>query len=273
MMRRRLNSRCKGLIGIRNLAQGVEDTSFNKLKVQYLHKTVKDYIEKTSVQEKLLGMLKAPFDPHLRLCSGGLAICKTHEAQAEAAGDYYGQNYDFQKHDKLFQCMLHARQVQGASVPAMIGLLDELKITVSSHQGIFEVISFLGRAIGAHTFLTLMRRECFGNTFLSLAVKCQVLEYVKRRTERGCLVVPQAHTLGDVSLPYRQSHWLKKSLWNPSKFLSSGSDGDHVNSTDWPLLLDAVPSISTNPAMVDTLLRNGADPNFTIEFGGTKTSI
>jgi energy-coupling factor transporter ATP-binding protein EcfA2 len=266
-MRRRMNSRCRGLIGIPKLVSGVEDTSIRKLKVQYLHKTVKDYIEQPSVQKKLSGMIKTPFDPHIRLCSGALAICKTHESQAD-------QSSDLERHRKLFQCMHHASKVLGHSVPAMIGILDELKRTVSSDQGIFSDISILKEAAEGYEQWMVTDNECFGDCFLSLAVKYQVAEYVKRRTGRGCLVLPNKKPLRPWSLPHHPPQQPKKSSWNPMKLLGSGSNvGNPSTLSEWPLLLDAVPSWFTTPAMVTALLQNGADPNFVINRGETKSSI
>ncbi|OTB13769.1 hypothetical protein K445DRAFT_63881 [Daldinia sp. EC12] len=75
---KRLNSRCKGFIDVPQLRQQLRsaDIPIHAVTVQYHHRTVKDYIEKPHIQEKLMKMLKRPFDPYHKLCSGSLCMHK-----------------------------------------------------------------------------------------------------------------------------------------------------------------------------------------------------
>ena len=155
----------------------------------------------------------------------------------------------------------------------MIRMLDELENTVSGRVPMFGLISDLQATVQVDKALvsvsTHVYDESFGNTLLSFAVKCQVLEYVKQRMEPGCRTFADNYSLGVFTRPQKP----KKPSWNPLKFLSEDSEHRHTTSGEWPLLLDAVPSIFASPAMVSALLRNGADPNSVIDSWNGKTSV
>jgi hypothetical protein len=70
-MRRRLISRCKGLEGVVRIHTDSRNTESNYT-VQYLHRSVKDFLQSTSIQKDLQKATKSAFDPHLRLCAAHL---------------------------------------------------------------------------------------------------------------------------------------------------------------------------------------------------------
>jgi hypothetical protein len=83
---RRLNSRWKGLLEIDralgvagNLSEHAHQT------VQYLHRTVKDFIRSKKVREYLQSSLRCQFDPHLNLCVAYYAYMKALPASAAPA--------------------------------------------------------------------------------------------------------------------------------------------------------------------------------------------
>ncbi|KAI1384476.1 uncharacterized protein F4822DRAFT_445899 [Hypoxylon trugodes] len=260
-MRRRLNSRCKGLIGIPKLEEGrllalqvhfTYDEIFarlEKIKVQYLHQTVKDYLKRPHVQEKLLSMVKTPFDPYLKLCSGTLAMWKTYHYKLGP--------------EKLLECMQYASKVSQENVSSMVQILDEL-----------EKIAVLDRnSTISPTFDHLLkirprepkRTECFGDCFLSLAVKCDVIEYVKRKTSHGCLVRPGSEPRGiKCVINGNKTPRNRIKFWEKNNRRVTTID----DTTGWSLLLDATCSELANPSMIATLMRNGADPNIDVVFRG-----
>src|ERR1700712_4189179 len=78
-MRRRVNSRCKGLLEVGELRGSAWDElsgASEMYTVQYLHRTVKDYIESPDIQERFLSAMKSPYDAHLRHCIGILIVIK-----------------------------------------------------------------------------------------------------------------------------------------------------------------------------------------------------
>ena len=93
---------------------------------------------------------------------------------------------------------------------------------------------------------TLHSRQMeYGGTFLSLALKFHLVDYVVSRVTTGCLV---------------QRFWLHTSLSNEI------SDTKASSWRIWPLLLDAINSGpgSWHPGAMKKLLCHGANPNFVI---------
>jgi hypothetical protein len=77
-MKRRLNSHCKGLLEACGAQNGIhDDGDAANWTVQYLHRTVKEFLDDPETQQRLRAALKAPFDSHLHLCSGNSALLKT----------------------------------------------------------------------------------------------------------------------------------------------------------------------------------------------------
>jgi hypothetical protein len=72
MMRRRLNSRCKGLLEAPSY-----DGNLSRAKVQYLHRTVRDYLHRPDMWDYLRSRVSASYDPDLMLCGAYLQMLKT----------------------------------------------------------------------------------------------------------------------------------------------------------------------------------------------------
>jgi hypothetical protein len=73
-MELRLNSRCKGLLEALHRTSNFEDQEadqkpnfWESSTVQYLHRTIKDYVEIPIVKSLFNSYLKSPFDPNLKL--------------------------------------------------------------------------------------------------------------------------------------------------------------------------------------------------------------
>jgi hypothetical protein len=275
-IQRRLNSRCRGLIEIsREIQQQRMSTNvFRSPTVQYLHKAVKDYIQKPNVQRRFLESLKTPFDPHLRLCSANLAMFKV-EDHSPAVSDLENLS------GRILNCMRHASRVLTQNVPQMLQVLDELEESIirrifSSTFWSMDLYSQIakmqhfpddGRA-NEPNFLTEF--ELFGNTFLSLAVKCEVVEYVKARAEKGCCIqhgrFRSRVTADDIPSPQpyiqEQSRFFWRRLVTLRRLSAHVAEETRTLNTPWQLLRDATPSASSNALMVSVLLEKGADPNF-----------
>lgn len=75
-MKRRLNSRCMGLLEV---ASGQENVLANRVhwKVQYLHRTVKDFFGKPGIWKDLRRVTKASFTPYSGLCRASILHLKT----------------------------------------------------------------------------------------------------------------------------------------------------------------------------------------------------
>ncbi|KAE9376191.1 hypothetical protein N431DRAFT_481293 [Stipitochalara longipes BDJ] len=233
-MTRRLNSRWKGLLEIDRALEAAGNLSKHAHQtVQYLHRTVKDFIKTRKVQEFLQSSLKSRFDPHLSLCVGHYAYIKAFPTSVALA-------------DEVRVCLWYAARVQAGSEKDMMQMLDDMASTLPARYTIREPRTYTPHRSATTT--TSDPEPCrylgiewdyerqhggFGDTFLSLAVIHGVTAYVKARATQGCLV--------------------QKPCYNS-------------RSIRWPLLMDAVCTGSLSFEMVECLLSLGADPNYFIDF-------
>ena len=245
-MRRRLNSRCNGFLEVGKKSKGTTSDGTEET-VQYLHRTVKDYIESKEAQGTLGAAITSDFDPHQRLCVGCLAHLKVIEDDEDflANGAFWA---------RVRQCLYSAAQMQSTNRASIVPLLDELEktgrtlakriATFLAPWSVFEsevdkrLLSLLetGQWVPSHPCSTsLIEEAVFGSTFLSLVVRYGIVEYIEAKANQGCLV-------------------------------------QHFRIGVWPLLLDAVyvdpkDKIGLSNAaprldIISCLLKKGADPNY-----------
>lgn len=279
-MRKRLNSRCRGLIGITKFGNDASAAFLRSLTVQYMHRTVKDYMDRKDTHQRLLGMLNERFDPYVRLCSASLAMWKSHV-------DWEVRDV-LESHQKLFECLRNAANVADENTGLMVRLVKELGRLMRT--GDDKMVFANVRALGTHsdTFLPLVDQSCFGNTFLSLAIKFGVIKYVKvqvEKGEQGCVIaskqpIAPPRLRHPTSKPAKKESWrsfFKRQDHGSTQAVTPADDpnGSSENAlVPWPLLLDALFSnASPNPAMVSLLLENGADPNRITGEGDLQSTI
>ncbi|KAI1805605.1 hypothetical protein F4811DRAFT_514504 [Daldinia bambusicola] len=243
-IRIRLNSRCKGLINVPGLSKQhpSADVQIHAVTVQYHHRAVRDYFERPTIQDKLVGMLKTPFDPYYKLCSGSLCMHKAIEDLSDSSLSILRST------SPLLQCLRFASKVEKENTQRMIKILDELE-SVTTNQHI--------RRYHVSPVRPYRDYERFGKTFISLAIKLQVTEYVKRKIQSYCL---QESVNTECYYP---PDTRKRSFRDRLQRLPLGNRSAGIPSNMWPLLRDATPSMSTDLTMLAILLENGADPNFT----------
>lgn len=287
-MRKRLNTCCRGLIGVPKFGDDASARFLREATVEYLHRTARDYLDQENTQQKVLGMLKEPFDPYVRLCSASLAMWKGHTADLEAGHDV------LESHQKVFECLRNAANVSPENKWLMLRLVEELKLSMHTKDDgmVFANIRSLGS--GSHTFLPLLERSCLGNTFLSLAIKFDVIAYVRGQVkgqQPGC-VIASRQPIVPPRLSHRQSKprgakgsWravFKRSRRVSTQVEATIQEVDDANSgspiddvlVEWPLLLDALFSnTSPNPVMVSLLLESRADPNLATGGGEVRSTI
>lgn len=236
-MRRRLDSRCKGLLDV---ASGFEDWQnvdesagarcSPSTPVAYLHRTVKDYLEKQEVRESFSKGTADSFDPNLALYGASLVKLKI------------SKNTDLPNKDSLWSmvddCFEYARKVKPEHNKILVDMLDELNHVADT----LARNTFKSNGPWPGMLYDLGPDWCdyrYGLTFLSAAVQNDLLCYVESKITPGCLVHQQQYSSNPV----------------------------------WPLLHDALAtenyrlhlrsyrSHEPNAAMVKLLLQNGADPN------------
>ena len=196
-MRRRINSRCKGFLEAAGSTgqpsrgpHGSNDEHY--WTVQYLHRTVKDFIQSSEAQNRLRTAMRANFDPHLKLCSGNLAFLKS------------SRNVTFQQRSadhfwRIVSRIMHsASRINSENSKAVVRLLDDLDRTGRSLAGVFIESASLGSTFVSSQWVSLhplSKFPSFGRHFLSLAVRHGVVEYIASKANSGCLV--QQPTLED----------------------------------------------------------------------------
>lgn len=112
-MRRRLNSRCKGLLE----APVRTDESIASAKVQYLHRTVKDFLNRLDIWAYIISGLPPPFDPDLSLFGAALLKIKSISMAKER----------MPRVRELFgRCFTHAIKFENTNPDLHIKSLEEL---------------------------------------------------------------------------------------------------------------------------------------------------
>ena len=252
-MRRRINSRSKGLLEVKGLVSTPEGVSYNsrsreQYTVQYLHRTVKDYIENNDVQKTLKSAMRSTFDPHLRLLAGHLAYIKGLYVNEISAENLWADHFN--------ECLWSARDVLPDSIPKMVLLLDEMDKAGSI---IFQARDTKQDEMRPNPGIQVVwikssprldwKRvpKWFDYSLLSLAVIFGIVGYVRAKAEPGCLI--QMPTI-----------------------VSSANDMPRC--VKWPLLMDAIilgiydrrtdTIRHLDILMIQCLLDKGADPNYMV---------
>ena len=222
LMRRRINVCCKGLLEVSSSSLGIrrgalEADPFNDtvpsregdhsvtfsssadLTVQYLHRTVKDFLESPKVWSRILGATQNGYNPYL-------ALCRSCVLQLKCMDPSWLDEISFL--DNVKKCLQHAYLAQenldGGDVPrGLIVVLDELD---SAAAKLIESPewnpNWLRRSnnteyIGSHrlaqpNWTNLLPYEKFPiQNFLSLAVRLGLYFYVEDKVNEGCLVIQQ----------------------------------------------------------------------------------
>lgn len=273
-MRRRLNSRCKGFLEVPALQQSILDDrevlNMRKSTVQYLHRTVKDYVNSPAVRQKLQSAMVKPFDHNFSFCIGNLALLKTMSPKtlcfrAEDVFWTYVTRF-MQSSAKL--CPIYRRHLQ-----ALMDNFDASCSTLAKQSAECRAPRFLeyddqtrglleaGQWVGLHPITNLSQH--FGGHFLSLAVCYAINEYVEAKVNKSCLVQRATKSLPSFisTASDRNTEEIKSNI---------GFSGIH------PLLLDAIcfskkttrlavltayGIVQPDISILQCLLRKGADPN------------
>jgi hypothetical protein len=273
-MRRRLNSNCKGLLEIASnncsphdldqpshsrwqiirpgtipnseflqdnrVVLAVEE-SLAEATVQYLHRTVKDFLESPAVWDRVLEVGPKGYNPRLALCSAFVLQLKNLDPRMLG-------RHIFWYHVKL--CINYAK-VDEDPDGKFANLLDELdrsatKLTACAGLDDHSFVSYYSKftpeegGLYPHWACTFSRYDPDrGLSFLSLAVKLNLYFYVKARANKNCLVMQDS---GLWSI-------LRDSITCDSSFNSFFG-------------IEVFPNLP----MVTLLLDHGADPNWSNSF-------
>ncbi|KAF2970415.1 hypothetical protein GQX73_g3154 [Xylaria multiplex] len=242
-LRRRLNSRCKGLLEL-----GAQD------RVQYLHRSVKDYIDSDEVKRWIQGTAGVDFDCHLRICAANLAMLKTQSTDSPPPQE---SPYTYAE-----QCLKAAAKVKH-NTSLMIQMLDCLDENVRPEPYSNHFREPFREAIGtSRRWPNYYQRP----SFISVAVHFGVVDYVRARVEAGCFVDCDVDRFDPIKhLRFRQ---LIKNIKLPGIHTKGNIEGGSSRRGKRPLLLDANFCDPPSLSMFRCLLECGADPNFVFDSDG-----
>ena len=205
IMRRRLNSRCKGLLEVGpavslpidavdfgDVSLVERPTSVNDrldkgisladLTVQYLHRTVKDFLETPQVWDRIMLACPRTYDPYLAMCRSFVAQLKCLDPGSTGTEAFRRIVRKFIQYAYLVQDRLE----EGRSVQSFVSLMDEFDRTATS----FHEAS-MREPFWPCKFCSAWETEAFsltnGLTFLSLAVRVGLHTYLEVKLHHGCL--------------------------------------------------------------------------------------
>lgn len=134
-MRIRLNSRCKGLLETTapwqqrgSMVRGWG--TIHPQTVRYLHRTVKDFLENPERREKIMKVTDPSFDPHIRLCSGYLAVYKSCHYQEPV------ETLDDESRKMALGCMMQMSNVPTTTALRMFPIMEQLKRLMPALAGL-----------------------------------------------------------------------------------------------------------------------------------------
>ena len=238
-MRRRLNSRCKGLLEVISpqKRRKSQQTLANST-VQYLHRTVKDFMERQDIGEKIAVGAGASYEPYLQLTNGLLGTMK---ATNVLTGLEFWKYIFFTSEYADFSAMslLVEKHV-------LVQLLDELHRTALSHLQHHPIPGI--ELSGSYSSKSLPHAQgarivnYYVNDFLNFAVQCQLQWYVEVKLEDAdALSYPQRYPpLFCAVLDYDFTYYATQSSLEPL-----------------PSIFRKDPS----PQIIKALLEAGANPN------------
>lgn len=277
VLKKRLNSRCMGLLEIAE--QSAESKGVfvdaSRSSVKYLHRTVRDYIARVDVQEKLSiranRALHQTFDPDLRLCSAQLAFCKCSDVLiAPDAGHTpvfpdMSDNIVKATFRSLSACLHHASEVQDAGLPHMVRLLDTLEGVCSQFFTNYRccnqhfVLVSPGRyrlARGLDRYERAYERREYA--FTSLVIQHHVVEYMRAKVRQR----PHRVAFLSTNVKTKIRPIFQKTILGREKGKYSDPNAGAALQLDGQLH-DAVVTTLPCPATVQLLLERGADPQYT----------
>ena len=138
-MRKRLNACCKGLLEVQSVESSGGQEDFFYLKVDFLHRTVRDFLRDPDMHNMLGKWVGTDFDANIAICQSLLAQVKT----APQDGDYYIVGGALANIISLF--FGHASVLEDSQYPLKleVRLLDDLIIALARHKSYIGYVGSL----------------------------------------------------------------------------------------------------------------------------------
>jgi hypothetical protein len=176
-MRRRLSSRCKGLLEVTRSSENGRSI------VQYLHRTVKDYLHRADIWRHII-LGAEPFNPDLILAGTflhSLKVMTLPPCTPESSWEWH----TFKNFWAYFDlCVHHSLSLE--STDTQLEFIDELKQTGDTLFAC-KISSGFHWAATSFGLQDLARVDLYGSSFFGLAVKYRLHSYVQREVVGGQL--------------------------------------------------------------------------------------
>lgn len=239
-------------------------------RVQYLHRTVKDYFNKPRLRMMLTDNHLQPFDPNLQLCSGYLAFFKScHTPVAvnrHPSYSYPGPHRE--QYQTIFRCIERASLTAECNEECSFQILEELERSIRSVFTVdfpfrvtrdwIQPLRLFKNEVSAPLKFWAFSFENFEGSFLALTVKAGVVGYVKRE------LLKHKHPQ---SAPGTQQSRLTIRSARLASLRHLFKVRHNQPSYSDVLLRESVVSIRPNSEMVRCLLQQGANPNMIFGVG------
>ncbi|KAJ3522886.1 hypothetical protein NM208_g12674 [Fusarium decemcellulare] len=253
-MRRRLNSRCRGLLDVDT---DLPNPQFGGT-VRYLHKTVVEFIQSPSGKELMNKHLDSSFDADIRLAAAQVALLKIKIGWRTA---------NKMEDTSLFQpyvshCLAYVGRASPESSGDVMQLMDKLRDECKRSDKTLKGWD-KSRAIARNALLGKPRQKGEQRTpgfidltpdehFLCLATQGLVLQYTQARATKGCLLIGEPAN----AMPSNKSQPVS---WSYHRLLGR-PDGPALSLLSLPSVRDY-----RSVAMLEFLLDSGAKPNVEID--------
>ncbi|KAJ4199036.1 hypothetical protein NW767_008619 [Fusarium falciforme] len=258
----RLNSRCKGLLEVAEPIPKPDSRlplfRYPGPKIQYLHRTVRDFIDSPNTTRRLGRYLPGSYDPHLKLLYASVVLdakFSPHITQQEIMRDV----------------MYHADRVSTNSTQELVRGLDRYREALSTRYADKETFNLNLRSLnGVYDAMSLEQK------FLCLAIEYGVVGYINAEVDDGGSILLSRDRLLEISFREFGPTSLRRPLWTFVK------RGFKIPTTVSYSLLH-IPFLHFSPLpshrqaeVVKALLKRGADPNQEFKFrhngAGTATT-
>jgi hypothetical protein len=168
-MRKRLNARCQDLLEINS---DPLDNFFNRYKVDFLHRTVRDFLKTRDMQQVLAGRINSDFYASVSLCKSFLAQVKC--AMSRESNFLYERGPLWVL---VVELLYYARQAEENTGKAQTRILDELDRVIGVHSGTGATVN--------------VRVPQWQYSFMALTVRADLRLYVKEKSNKPLYLAHQ----------------------------------------------------------------------------------
>jgi hypothetical protein len=234
--RRQVLSRCKGLLEVYSSAS--KDPFQSDKMVDFLHRTVRDFLTSYNISQILKSSIDEGFDPNVALCGSYLVQTKTFPIESH--------EYELMK--PLFilvgQTLFYASLAEQSAGKSQRVLLESLNSTMTEYQ---RRLPSIGWNPSRH-WTNVDKGAKWDSSFLTLAIEANLPLYVSEQLEKEPKLL-RGGKAGRPLLDYALRPFVN-------------SDAGYMSQIKVAFLLeDSAGVMPPNPAMTRVLLKFGAKPN------------